>query len=862
MYAASLQEKLNKGEHFVLRGHVNKNLVQLLLDGGSEADLVDQDFVRMNQIPTMKLEQPIPLFLADGTKLQDLKEAAIMELALGEHVEQILCYMAKVSKHQVILGDSWLQEHNPAIDFEKRTVTFNSAKCIKQGCLPQGVECMVKACKKKKKKKKKGKKCKNLDIELVDAKTFYQLSLQKDHETFLWVYTGTGKHLAATTTEGIAPDDYDHFMKGKKTYTREELLARVPEKYQSEIAAFMKQEADKLPPHRAEDHQIELIEGAKPPFARNYRPQSVQEQDAVKKYLEEHLGKGFIRNSSSQAAAPILLVKKPGGGIRVCVDYRELNELTVKNRYPIPQIRETLDRISKAKIFTKLDVVAAFNRLRIKEGQEWLTAFNTRYGQFEYLVMPFGLCNAPGTFQSYINETLREYLDNFCTAYLDDILIFSENEEEHSDHVLKILRRLRERGLYLDIDKCEFDVKETRYLGFIITTEGIKMDPEKVKAVQNWAVPETVKQVKGFIGFADFYRIFIEHFSELIRPLTELTRGETFLTKRGKRKIRYREFNWTKECQKAFEKLKIAFTTAPVLAHFDPELETWLETDASDYVVAGVMSQMHGDILRPVAFYSRKLTPAETRYEIHDKELLAIVQAFKQWRPELTSVAKPIKIYTDHLSLQYFMKGQLLNRRQMRWAEILSEFKFKIRYRPGKEGGKPDALSRRAQDMPNGEDAELKSKQEGTLLKDYQVDTKITKSLTTTSIQETQQPETPVVEPEEIIDETASETESIPEESSETGDDNTEPTDLDEAEDNVQDLEQLIEEAYRDDEVVQDVMRAKELDLRRLPKHLLDKGLRLSMADLEVRDRRLWVSNRLYVPDKQPLRHAILELHH
>ena len=192
MYAASLQEKLNKGEHFVLRGHVNKNLVQLLLDGGSEADLVDQDFVRMNQIPTMKLEQPIPLFLADGTKLQDLKEAAIMELALGEHVEQILCYMAKVSKHQVILGDSWLQEHNPAIDFEKRTVTFNSAKCIKQGCLPQGVECMVKACKKKKKKKKKGKKCKNLDIELVDAKTFYQLSLQKDHETFLWVYKVQG----------------------------------------------------------------------------------------------------------------------------------------------------------------------------------------------------------------------------------------------------------------------------------------------------------------------------------------------------------------------------------------------------------------------------------------------------------------------------------------------------------------------------------------------------------------------------------------------------------------------------------------------------------------------------------------------
>lgn len=214
-------------------------------------------------------------------------------------------------------------------------------------------------------------------------------------------------------------------------------------------------------------------------------------------------------------------MRKPGGGIRVCVDYRQLNNITVKNRYPIPLIAETLDRLTRAKVFSKFDVVAAFNRLRIKEGQEWLTALNTRYGQFEYLVMPFGLCNTPGTFQSYINETVRDYLDIFCTAYLDDILVFSEREEEHAEQVRKVLHRLRERGLQLDIDKCEFGVKETKYLGVIITTEGVKMDPEKVRTILEWETPTCVQEAKSFVGFAGFYRRFIDGFSRLTKPLSE-----------------------------------------------------------------------------------------------------------------------------------------------------------------------------------------------------------------------------------------------------------------------------------------------------------------------------------------------------
>lgn len=188
-------------------------------------------------------------------------------------------------------------------------------------------------------------------------------------------------------------------------------------------------------------------------------------------------------------------MRKPEGGLRVCVDYQALNAITEKSRYPIPNINETLSRLGRAKIFTKLDVVAAFNRIRIKEGHEYLTAFNTRYGQFEYLVMPFGLCNAPGTFQSFINNSVLEYLDRFCTAYLDDVLIYSENEEEHAENVNRVLRRLRERELHLDLDKCEFNVRLVKYLGLIVGTDGIKMDPEKVEAILSWETPSSVKDV-------------------------------------------------------------------------------------------------------------------------------------------------------------------------------------------------------------------------------------------------------------------------------------------------------------------------------------------------------------------------------
>jgi hypothetical protein len=420
---------------------------------------------------------------------------------------------------------------------------------------------------------------------------------------------------------------------------------------------------------------------------------SINELKVLRKYLRENLAKGFIRPSSSPVSSPVIFVKKPGGGLRFCVDYRKLNEITIKNRYPLPLIQETLDRLSQAKYYTKLDIISAFNRIRIAEGHEHLTAFRTREGLFEYLVMPFGLTNAPATFQHHVNDVLRPYLDIFCTAFIDDVLIYSDNLEDHKKHVRLVLETLREAGLYLDIDKCEFHKTEVKYLGLVISTDGVKMDPEKVSAILNWEAPKNVTDIRAFLGFANFYRRFIDGFSTIVSPLVRLTRKNV-------------QFDWDHDCQESFDRLKTAFTTAPVLRHFDPQLPCVVEADSSDYCTGGILSQEDTEgVLRPVAYFSRRLAPAECNYEIYDKELLAIIRCFEEWRPELEGAAFPVKVLSAHKNLQYFCTTKQLSHRQARWSEYLSRFNFKIIYRPGSQGQKPASLTRRTQDQPAQEEA-------------------------------------------------------------------------------------------------------------------------------------------------------------
>jgi len=306
--------------------------------------------------------------------------------------------------------------------------------------------------------------------------------------------------------------------------------------------------------------------------------------------------------------------------------------------------------------------------------------------------MPFGLCNAPATFQNYINHTLFDLLDRICTAYLDDVLIYSSNRKEHRDHVREVVLRLREAGLQIDINKCEFETTKTKYLGLIVTPNGIQMDPVKVSAILTWKPPPGVKDLRRFLGFANFYRRFIRDFSKITRPLNELLKKEVV-------------WAWEHEQQAAFDQLKQAFATAPILAFYDYSRKTVLETDASDWASGGVLSQYDDEgRLRPVAYFSAKHSAQECNYEIYDKELLAIIKALEEWRPELQGTQEPFEIITDHKNLEYFTTTKSLSQRQVRWSEFLSQFNFRIVYRPGNRAIQPDALSRKAEDRPEKAD--------------------------------------------------------------------------------------------------------------------------------------------------------------
>lgn len=524
-----------------------------------------------------------------------------------------------------------------------------------------------------------------VDIYTVTAESLLKMA-ERDHaDVFVTSLHELERYIHDKRDEAIEKMPYDN------TALFEQALSQVPENYHHLLRTFSKAESDRLPPRRPCDHAIKLKTGALAEEAVGYDPlrkMSLEKAEAAQKYILENLDKGFLEPANTPWASPITMAKKPGGGLRFCVDYRKLNDVTEKDRYPLPLIDETMARLSGATIFTKIDVRQAFHRIRMDAASKDLTAFRTRWGAFKYKVMPFGLSNGPATFQQYINGVLMDCLDEFCCAYIDDIIIFSKTKEEHIRHVTTVLERLRAAGLQADLKKCEFHVTQTKFLGFIIGTDGVATDPEKVAAVHEWKPPGTVKGVQSFLGFCNFYRKFVPEYSRVAKPLTQLT-------KKGE------GFRWTPECAEAFEKLKARLTSAPVLAHFKYGLPTRLETDASDGVVAGVLTQLEDGDWHPVGYFSETMNPAKMNYSIHDKELLAVIRGMAYWRAELIGLQQvdPFEVVTDHRALVYFSTKRLLNRRQAGWAEFLSEFHFTISYRPGTENAAADALSRHPDDL-------------------------------------------------------------------------------------------------------------------------------------------------------------------
>jgi len=432
-----------------------------------------------------------------------------------------------------------------------------------------------------------------------------------------------------------------------------------------------------LPPSRSVDHAIDLIPGQSPPSCAPCRLAPI-ELEELKRLLSELLESGFIVPSKSPYGALIIFVKKKDGSLCMCVDYRALNKMTVKNKYPLPHIDDLLDRLQGATIFSSLDLHSGYNQIRIKEEDIPKTAFRTRYGHFEFHVMHFGLTNDPATFMTLMNDIFRPLLDSCVVVFLDDILVYSKTPKEHDQQLRQVLDISCNNKLYCKISKCSFFQPAVDYLGYVISAEGVSTSPHKTEAIANWESPTSIHDVQSFMGLANFYHKFVKDFSAIASLITNLTRKDL-------------PFQWTPDHEVAFNNLKTALCTAPTLILPDFSKTFYVMTDASDLATGAVLMQDQGKGLQPIAFESQKLQGTEHRYPPHELELLAIIHALRAWQHYL--LGPHFKIYTDHLSLRYLQTQPTLSPKEARWLDFLQEFDFEIHYLPGKKNVVADALS-------------------------------------------------------------------------------------------------------------------------------------------------------------------------
>ncbi|GJY62394.1 putative reverse transcriptase domain-containing protein [Tanacetum coccineum] len=435
-----------------------------------------------------------------------------------------------------------------------------------------------------------------------------------------------------------------------------------------------------LPPTRQVEFHIDLVPGAAPVARAPYRL-APSEMKELADQLQELSDKGFIRPSSSPWGAPVLFVKKKDGSLRMCIDYRELNKLTVKNRYPLPRIDDLFDQLQGSSVYSKIDLRSGYHQLRVREEDISKTAFRTRYGHYEFQVMPFGLTNAPAVFMDLMNRVCKPYLDKFVIVFIDDILIYSKNKQEHEEHLKIILELLKKEELYAKFSKCEFWIPKVQFLGHVIDNKGIHVDPAKIESVKDWASPKTPTEIRQFLGLVGYYRRFIEGFSKIAKPMTKLTQKKV-------------KFEWGDKQEAAFQLLKQKLCSAPILALPGGSEDFIVYCDASKKGLGAVLMQRE----KVISYASRQLKIHEKNYTTHDLELGAVVFALKIWRHYLYGTK--CTVFTDHKSLQHILNQKELNMRQRRWLELLSDYDCDIRYHPGKANVVADALSRKEREPP------------------------------------------------------------------------------------------------------------------------------------------------------------------
>lgn len=605
-----------------------------LLDHGSTNNFLSSQIANEFQVPRTAIPNPVALRFADGTvsssTVEHISETLI--LSVQNHTETVQLAIADI-RHPIILGMPWFRQHNPFVNYKTERLLFKSCPSACSGKFSP-VPLLL---------------CDNHECQLDTRSMAFDL--------------------CTTTAEMCLPVEYEDYLD-----------------------VFEDSKEHSLPPLRAYDLDIVLKDSTPPPLKPLYNL-SLPETEILREWINDQLDRGLIRPSKSPTGAPVFFVKKKDGGLRPCVDYRELNARTVKDRYPLPLISQLLDTLSGANYFTAIDLKGAYNLVRIKPGCEWLAAFRTKFGLFEPLVIPFGLTNAPAVFQRFINDVFSDLLDTFVVVYLDDILVFSPDLQTHIEHVRAVLQRLRDHRLVAKLSKCIFNSTSVSFLGYIVSRQGVSMCPKKVEAISGWPTPTSVTDIQRFLGLTNFYRKFVAGYSRLISPMTDLTKKDT-------------PFVWSDACKQAFQQLKDALSRDVILPHPDLDKPFVLETDASDAALGAVLYQLDSDgRLRPLAFHSRKFLPAERNYTVHDRELLAIVDSLRHWRHYLMGSTHTVQIISDHRNLTFFRTAQLLKPRHARWAELLSEYDFSLSYRPGSQNPVADALSRHPTALEEGDGA-------------------------------------------------------------------------------------------------------------------------------------------------------------
>ncbi|GJZ05345.1 putative reverse transcriptase domain-containing protein [Tanacetum coccineum] len=616
---------------------LNNRCASILFDTGADRSFVSTQFSTLINIAPTTLDHGYNVELADGRIIWVNTVLLGCTLNFLNHPFHVDLMPVEMGTYDVIIGMDWLTKYQAVIDCAKKIVR-----------IPFGSEILI------------------FHGDGSRNKRGTRLNIISCTKTQKYLLQGCHVFLAHITIKETGD-------KSKKKQLQDvPIVKNFPEVFPEDLPG--------LPHTRQVEFHIDLVPGAAPVARAPYRL-APSEMKELADQLQELSDKGFIRPSSSPWGAPVLFVKKKDGSLRMCIDYRELNKLTVKNRYPLPRIDDLFDQLQGSSIYSKIDLRSGYHQLKVREEDISKTAFRTRYGHYEFQVMPFGLTNAPAVFMDLMNRVCKPYLDKFVIVFIDDILIYSKNKQEHEEHLKIILELLKKEELYAKFSKCEFWIPKVQFLGHVIDNKGIHVDPAKIESVKDWASPKTPTEIRQFLGLAGYYRRFIEGFSKIAKPMTKLTQKKV-------------KFEWGDKQEAAFQLLKQKLCSAPILALPEGSEDFIVYCDASIKGLGAVLMQRE----KVISYASRQLKIHEKNYTTHDLELGAVVFALKIWRHYLYGTK--CTVFTDHKSLQHILNQKELNMRQRRWLELLSDYDCDIRYHPGKANVVADALSRKEREPP------------------------------------------------------------------------------------------------------------------------------------------------------------------